>query len=284
VDAAPANGETVLFRAAKNNQTKVVKRLLDAGASVNGRATTDSGVTPLFISSLNGHVEVVKWLLAAKAAINQAAPDSGATPLFASSYTGHTGVVKLLVDAKAAVNQATSERANDGSNLSKNSSMSKGTTKFATAQMLVATPLFISSYKGHVEVVRSLLNAAAAINQAAPNSGATPLFISSQNGHLEVVKALLSVGSTDVNQGITIDSRHSPLTIAAFFGHADVCQALLMAKADLSLVDKSVKAVKVTAYEYASGYPHQEGCERQDPCMAIIESWFRGQGIPGEYA
>jgi hypothetical protein len=99
--------------------------------------------------------------------------------------------------------------------------------------MLLATPLFISSYKGHIGVVKLLLDGKAKINQAATDSGATPLFISAQNGHLAVVKALLETGAADLNQGMVIASCHSPLTIAAFFGHDQVCCELLEAKADL---------------------------------------------------
>ena len=50
-----------------------------------------------------------------------------------------------------------------------------------------ATPLFIASQNGHLEVVLSLLSDAGADKDIAMQGGGTPLSIASQSGHLEVV-------------------------------------------------------------------------------------------------
>merc|ERR1711920_140029 len=63
----------------------------------------------------------------------------------------------------------------------------------------------------------------------------------------------------------------TPLMWACSLGHNKIVGALLTAGADLSLVDKSNIYEKITAYDYAKGYPNWEGFERHDDCMETIE-------------
>ena len=52
-----------------------------------------------------------------------------------------------------------------------------------------ATPLLVASFQGHLDVVKALLDAGAAIDQTT-DAGDTPLSMASQGGHLDVVRAL----------------------------------------------------------------------------------------------
>ena len=64
-----------------------------------------------------------------------------------------------------------------------------------------ATPLFIASLNGHLDVVRKLLaNPQKNTYKAHLHSGASPLFMASLNGHTGVVKELLSDPQINVNQ------------------------------------------------------------------------------------
>ncbi|NDH09039.1 MAG: ankyrin repeat domain-containing protein [Gammaproteobacteria bacterium] len=83
--------------------------------------------------------------------------------------------------------------------------------------------LYLAASKGHLEVVKALLDGGVDPNQAATN-GITPLLIAASIGHLEVVQALLA-GGVDRNQAAT--NGITPLLIAASIGHLEVVQALL---------------------------------------------------------
>ena len=55
------------------------------------------------------------------------------------------------------------------------------------------TPLWIASEKGHLEIVRLLIESGGSVNQP-HKTGATPLHVASQEGHLEIVKLLIESG------------------------------------------------------------------------------------------
>ncbi|KAL5509633.1 hypothetical protein EMCRGX_G005033 [Ephydatia muelleri] len=60
------------------------------------------------------------------------------------------------------------------------------------------SPLYTASGKGHLDVVKTLLEAGANINQVNKN-GCSPLYTASRHGHLDVVKTLLEAGA-NINQ------------------------------------------------------------------------------------
>ena len=63
-------------------------------------------------------------------------------------------------------------------------------------------PLFIAAEKGHLEVVRFLVESGANKDQASTDDGSTPLFIAAGKGHLEVVRFLVEFGAKE-DQGKT---------------------------------------------------------------------------------
>ncbi len=93
-----------------------------------------------------------------------------------------------------------------------------------------ATPIYIASWKGFIDIVKLLLEARADVNKAI--KGVTPLFIASQEGHNEVVKLLLeakaNVNKARISNGVT------PLWKASWKGHTKVVKLLLEAGADVN--------------------------------------------------
>ncbi len=111
--------------------TRLIKKLLEAGANVNHQGY--GGWTALMAASDNGQIEAVRALLAAGADVNLQ-NKKGRTALMYASENGHTEIVRLLLENGAKVNYQDDHR---------------------------WTALILADSKGHVEIVR-LLKAAGA--------------------------------------------------------------------------------------------------------------------------
>ncbi|CAI8017368.1 Protein TANC2 [Geodia barretti] len=98
------------------------------------------------------------------------------------------------------------------------------------------TALLVASLRGHVEVVRLLLKAGAAVF-IPDKDGLSPLYVASQEGHTEVVDVLVKAGA-DVNQATTKESCSVPLGAAAGKGHTETVQRLLEAGANVNHQNK----------------------------------------------
>jgi ankyrin repeat protein len=92
--------------------------------------------------------------------------------------------------------------------------------------------LILSAEKGHIDIVRELLNHGASVN-IADEYGYTPLYAAAEEGHVEVVRVLLNHGAS-VN--ITDKNGFSPLYAADQRRNVDVVRELLNrgAKVDIT--------------------------------------------------
>lgn len=154
-----------------------------------------------------GDLDVVELRLAETYVDVNEATEDGYTGLFCAAQNGYADVVKRFVaDDRVDINKA----CDDGH-----------------------IPFTKACENGHLEVVKILaadqrLN----INYVYEEDGTTALFFASQEGYNDIAELLLADERVDVSQTMTIASRHSPLTIAAYFGHADVCATLVEHGAD----------------------------------------------------
>jgi hypothetical protein len=105
--------------------------------------------------------------------------------------------------------------------------------------------LTLSSFNGHTEIVRLLLEHGADPNMENTN-GDTPLLISSNNGHTEISKLLLEHGA-DPN----IENTNTPLNLAAVKGHTEIAKLLLEHGAEPNiLINNTTALISATHKEY----------------------------------
>jgi ankyrin repeat protein len=212
VNGAQPDGTTALHWATYHDDLDLVNRLLAAGASVT--ATNRYGVTPLSLACVNGNAAIVSRFLDAGADANASLP-GGETMLMTAARTGRSG------GARAA--DARRRRA-------------KEPRRGQTALMWAAA-------EGHVEVIKTLIEAGADFRTPL-SSGFTPLLFSVRQGRIPAVKALLEAGA-DINEVVAVKANPklpeserplragtTPLHVAVANGHFERAAELLQAGAD----------------------------------------------------
>jgi ankyrin repeat protein len=108
VNAAEAGGPTAMLRAAREGQLEVVRLLLKAGASPDGR---DDPMTPLAAAAVGGHTPVIQLLLRAGADINAEGRD-GLAPLVQAVRFNRLDAARALL--KAGASPRARDRSGDG--------------------------------------------------------------------------------------------------------------------------------------------------------------------------
>jgi ankyrin repeat protein len=206
--------------AAEGGHKEVVKLLLESGFDVNtrGRYYIDDssrfnhyGSNAICAASGKGYTELVKLLLEYGALVNLPGGIYG-NPLQAAAAKGHEEVVEILLNVEGIkVNGMDSYRI-----------WMSGESN--------ATPLYLASQGGHINIVKSLLDHGADIDLKVDLWG-TALTVAAERNQKEAVRLLLERGA-DLNAkdnfgGTVIDA-------AARSGHEDMVEMLYHAGADIN--------------------------------------------------
>jgi ankyrin repeat protein len=101
--ASPMHAGDELFKAASAGNLGAAKAAILAGARVN--ASNEWGNTPVMLAAQQGQVDVVRALLRAGASVD--GRGGAMTPLAAAALGGHTEVVKLLLNSGAQTDTST---------------------------------------------------------------------------------------------------------------------------------------------------------------------------------
>ncbi|XP_064107872.1 ankyrin-3-like isoform X2 [Macrobrachium nipponense] len=187
------------------------------------------GFTGLLWAARNNDTAMVN-LLVEQGSVVYHSTGSGYTPLYYMAEYGNTETVNMLLRNGAKVN---------------------------TALLNGYTPVLIAAERGYTAIVQSLLE-----NNANPNvkskKGATPILVAAQNGNTEIVRLLLERGAdpnakSEVRGRPRTHYRFFPLYFAAKWGHLDMVNLLLEAKADVTYRTLYGETALITATAWNRG-------------------------------
>ncbi|KAM3859908.1 ankyrin repeat and SOCS box protein 3 [Diretmus argenteus] len=237
VDSRDNRGWNALHEAAAAGSKKCLQEILSASAAGSSHgcrayvnSLTHEGESALYLAAQRGHLAVIRLLLKAHANINQPTNDLSC-PLYTAVDGGHKEIVELLVSKSAEVNGA--HTASCWTCL--HQAVYKGHIEVVRVLVNVChlealddhkiTPLFVAAQYGQQECLEILVNAGANVNAQAADL-ATPLMIASQEGHVGSVDVLLEHGA-DPNLACSHEWPQLPIHAAAEFGHNSILQRLI---------------------------------------------------------
>jgi len=199
VNTTRGSGASALYLAAQEGHSNVVELLIRNNAMVDLAKTI--GATPLYIASQNGHSRVVEVLLQHNANPNQERI-AGTTPLHVATYEGHIKTVEALLSSR---DLNVNKRRDNGQSALFIACYHRNT---ALLSLLLSHPdieihssaVLVASQKGHVPVVRQLLDAGMDVDEILQDFDfQTPLNVAIRNSHVDLVEFLISRGA-DVNK------------------------------------------------------------------------------------
>ena len=163
------DGDTPLYVATMFNNTRFMKKLIDAGANINSK--NNQKKTPLHYAAAYKKVETVR-LLVSEGANLEAKDKNGYTPLHQAVFMKKGDSIEYLIESGADVNSVTNH----------------GVSVLHTS----------ITYRVYTELVRFLIEAGAKVNYSIPEHELFPLHYAMEEYDDEVFDLLIDAGA-DVN-------------------------------------------------------------------------------------
>jgi len=183
----------------------LVKTLVETGADVNTRTTTETGSTVLAFAVGGENLKVIEYLLAHGAKVDLKGTD-GATALCHAAVRGKNAIVELLLSKGADPNLH---------------GMHDSTGNYTT-------PLIVAGISNHLETVKLLLSKGAKVDKRS-NKGHTALMEAAKQPSAATVKWLIAEGA---NVNARSSHGQTALIFAAYNGQIEIIKLLLAAGAD----------------------------------------------------
>ncbi|KAG4414362.1 hypothetical protein IFR04_012499 [Cadophora malorum] len=209
VAAQDSAGSTALHICSMKGHTSLIAMLLKLGIDINVLDRYQNTALPLAVTEKK--YDVVRILLENGADVN-AANEKGDTTLHYAAWIGDGAMAGLLIDYKV---DHEARCWHSYSDLPK--------PWYDARNLIDSTPLHLAADKGHLAVVRLLLDCGASVDTLTA-SNYTPLHLAADKGHLAVVRLLLDCGAS---VDTLTASNHTPLHLAANKGHLAVVRLLL---------------------------------------------------------
>ena len=179
---------TPLSLACVKGNAEIAERLLRAGAGAN--AVTRGGEPVLMTAARTGDVQTIKVLLAHGANVNAKEPTRDQTALMWAAAEGDVEAIKVLIEAGADIRARSMEREYK-KYLAPPTYQRRHGGELPPIQF---TPLMFAIRDGHMEAVRTLLDAGVDVNETLPD-GTSGLIVATINAHWELAAFLLDMGA-----------------------------------------------------------------------------------------
>ena len=232
------SGFSPIHLAVEANHLRVLKELLEHGASLKVRTPTgNGGLTPLLQAAHKGVDAITEALLHHGACIEETDAVNGNTALSLATTEGNSSTVRLLLSKHADV-EAKNKRqmtalmcaATNGASITVSHLLDYG-AKIQETDSSCNTAIHLAVWGGHEDTVALLASRGALLNTPA-SQGATPLLIAVQNGMTDMCALLLSLGC-DVEERHQIEQT-VPLQYAAIKGCHSMVRLLLSHGAEVN--------------------------------------------------
>ncbi|KAH0499817.1 hypothetical protein TgHK011_006983 [Trichoderma gracile] len=230
---------TPLQLAARSGKLQTVQEILASNPSaVNDPPRGYYGQTALQAACMKGHEDVVKCLLDAGADVHFCGGNNfQRTGLQIACGQGNENVVRLLLEAGSEINMSSATnhgiRVLTQSRLERHDTVQSAPQTFAVARYNGRTALQAAAERGHLNIVKLLLQLGAEVNAPpSPSAGRTALQAAAGGGFGAIVQLLLEHGA-HVNAAAARYKGFTALQGACLQGRLELVDLLLGAGADV---------------------------------------------------
>ena len=242
-EAIKSNGGTALHVAADSGMSHAICALLAPPCSARPDPLLNSDTTPLYLASQRGLTSSVRALLDGGARIDHIMPVAAYSSALMRADRDRAGAADSLVHAGFYPDR-NSERANgatalhvaveNGHRATVDLLLERGARQLPSMEGI--PPLLLALQHGRDRIAIRLAEMLVAagdklrLDESEPATGQTALFVAAGTGRVRVLARLL-----ELNASVEVTTRlgASPLSNAAFRGHADACALLLRYAANL---------------------------------------------------
>jgi len=201
---SPSDGSTALINAVSSQNEGLVRFLLGAEASPN--IPSPEFAYPIYIAAQFNNASITQLLCEHGAALDvQPLGGDSFSALGEASRLGFVAVVRILLNFGASPSVSTNDK---------------------------TSPLHAASFEGFDEIVRLLVSSNSSIVNAKDIDGVTPLMLGAQENRVDVIKTLLEANA---NIDESDNTGSTALMVAVGSNHVESVSALLQASPDLSL-------------------------------------------------